>query len=92
MNRSTLSLRARRVAQCKLRKSIVPEFSLTNIIAGLVFSGLGFVVFTYGKRMSYWVPMLCGIGLMMLPLFIADTRLLITSTVLGIIAIVFRNS
>ena len=80
------------MARPKLQKPIVPEFSLTNIVAGLVFSGLGFVVFIYGKRMSYWVPMFCGIGLMMLPLFIADVPLLITSTVLGTIAIVFRNS
>jgi hypothetical protein len=80
------------LARPKLRETIVPEFSLTNVIAGLVFSGLGFVVFIYGKRMSYWVPMFCGIGLMMLPLFIADLPLVITSTVLGAIAIVFRNS
>jgi hypothetical protein len=66
--------------------------SLSNVIVGLVFSGLGFVVFTYGKRMSYWVPMFCGIGLMMLPLFIADLPLLMTSIVLGAIAIGFRNS
>jgi hypothetical protein len=70
----------------------VPEFSLTNIVAGLVFSGLGFVVFTYGKRLGYWIPMFCGVGLMTLPLFIADLPLLITSTVLGAIAMVFRNS
>jgi hypothetical protein len=80
------------VARPKLQKVIVPEFSLTNVVAGLVFSGLGFVVFTYGKRMGYWIPMFCGIGLMMLPLFVADLPLLITSTVLGTIAIVFRNS
>jgi hypothetical protein len=70
----------------------VPEFSLINVIAGLVFSGLGFVVFTYGKRMGYWIPMFCGIGLMMISLFVADLPLLITSSVLGAIAIVFRNS
>jgi hypothetical protein len=80
------------MARGKLRKWIVPEMSPANIIAGLVFSGLGFVVFTYGKRMGYWIPMFCGIALMMLPLFIDDLPLVITSTVLGAIAIVFRNS
>jgi hypothetical protein len=63
-----------------------------NCIAGVVFSAFGFVIFTYGKRMRYWTPMLCGLGLMLLPLFVADVALLVGSTLLGTAAIVFRDT
>jgi hypothetical protein len=63
-----------------------------NCIASVVFSAFGFVVFTYGKRMRYWTPMLCGLGLMLLPLFVADVALLVGSTLLGTAAIVFRDT
>ncbi|HKR53244.1 MAG TPA: hypothetical protein VJR93_02765 [Chthoniobacterales bacterium] len=65
---------------------------IVNCVAGVVFSAFGFVVFTYGKRMRYWTPMLCGLALMLLPLFLADLALLITSAVLGTAAIIFRHS
>jgi hypothetical protein len=70
----------------------VPALTLTNCIGGVLFSAFGFVAFTYGKRMGYWMPMLCGIALMMLPLFVADAPLLIASALVGTIAIVFRQS
>jgi hypothetical protein len=63
-----------------------------NCIASVVFSAFGFVIFTYGKRMRYWTPMLCGLGLMLLPLFVADVALLVGSTLLGTAAIVFRDT
>jgi hypothetical protein len=85
-------VRASKLARGKLREWAVPEMSLPNIVAGLVFSGFGFVVFTYGKRMGYWIPMFCGIALMMLPLFVDDMALLVTSAALGAIAIIFRHS
>src|SRR5205814_9711461 len=44
----------------------VPDFFSLNCVAGVVFSAFGFVVFTYGKRMRYWTPMLCGLALMLL--------------------------
>ena len=53
---------------------------------------LGFVAFTYGKRMRHWTPMICGLILMLLPLFVADLALLLTSALLGATAIVFRHS
>jgi hypothetical protein len=46
----------------------VPDFFSLNCVAGVVFSAFGFIVFTYGKRMRYWTPMLCGLALMLLPL------------------------
>ena len=70
----------------------MPALTLTNIIGGVLFSSFGFVAFTYGKRMGYWTPMLCGIALMLLPLFVADGPLLIASALLGTVAIAFRNS
>ena len=57
-----------------------------------LFSAFGFIVFSYGKRMKYWTPMLCGLALMLLPLFLADLALLISSALLGIAAIVFRHN
>lgn len=70
----------------------MPNSFIVNSVAGVVFSAFGFIVFTYGKRMRYWTPMLCGLALMLLPLFVADLALLISSTLLGIAAIVFRHN
>ena len=70
----------------------MPDLFTVNCVAGVVFSAFGFIVFTYGKRMKYWIPMLCGLALMLLPLFLADLALLVTSAVLGTAAIVFRHS
>lgn len=63
-----------------------------NCIGSVVFSAFGFIVFTYGKRMKYWTPMLCGLALMLLPLFVADLALLVSSAILGTAAIVFRHT
>ena len=62
-----------------------------NCVGSVVFSAFGFIVFTYGKRMKYWIPMFCGLALMLLPLFLADLALLVSSAVLGTAAIVFRH-
>ena len=70
----------------------VSDFFSLNCAAGVVFSAFGFIVFTYGKRMRYWTPMLCGLALMLLPLFVADLALLVGSAVLGTAAIVFRHT
>ena len=70
----------------------VPDFFSLNCVAGVVFSAFGFIVFTYGKRMKYWTPMLCGLALMLLPLFLADLALLVSSAILGTAAIVFRHT
>ena len=70
----------------------VPDFFSLDCVAGVVFSAFGFIVFTYGKRMKYWTPMLCGLALMLLPLFLADLALLISSALLGTAAIIFRHN
>ena len=74
------------------KKRHMPDVFTVNCVAGVVFSAFGFIVFTYGKRMKYWTPMLCGLALMLLPLFLADLALVISSAVLGTAAIVFRHS
>jgi hypothetical protein len=73
-------------------KKLMPDAFTANCIGGLVFSGLGFVAFTYGKRMRHWTPMICGLILMLLPLFVADLALLLMSALLGATAIIFRHS
>ena len=88
-------LRASGLARDKLRKPRmpdVPDFFSLDCVAGVVFSAFGFIVFTYGKRMKYWTPMLCGLALMLLPLFLADLALLVSSAILGIAAIAFRHT
>ena len=70
----------------------MPDFFSLDCVAGVVFSAFGFIVFTYGKRMKYWTPMLCGLALMLLPLFVADLALLVSSAILGTAAIVFRHT
>ena len=91
--RSTLSFRAAREFGLRLAtKAAMPDVFLVNCVAGVVFSAFGFIVFTYGKRMRHWTPMLCGLALMLLPLFVADIALLVSSALLGTAAIVFRHS
>lgn len=47
-----------------------------NLIGNFLFSGIGFVAFMYGKKMTLWKPMGLGLALMIYPYFFADTRLL----------------
>jgi hypothetical protein len=61
----------------------MPFLSAPNLLAGLLFSSIGFVGFIYGKRMSLWKPMFLGIALMAYPYFIEDTILLCVIGLLG---------
>jgi hypothetical protein len=70
----------------------MPSAFAADCLGGILFSGLGFVAFIYGKRMRYWTPMICGLALMMVPLFLANLALLLVSAVLGATAIVFRHT
>lgn len=70
----------------------MPALFSADCIGSVLFSALGFIAFAYGKRMHYWTPMLCGLGLMLLPLFVANLALLIGSALLGVTAIIFRHS
>jgi len=49
------------------------QFSLAELIAGLLFGSIGLVAFLYGKRQAVWRPMFTGLALMVYPYFVADT-------------------
>lgn len=65
------------------------DISGTNLIGNLVFSSIGLVAFTYGKRQSLWKPMLCGLALMIVPYFVADTLAMYAFGVCGTGALLF---
>ena len=48
-------------------------FTLSNLIGGLLFGGIGFVAFVYGKRMARWPMALLGFLLMAYPYFVSQT-------------------
>jgi hypothetical protein len=58
-------------------------FNTANLIGGMIFGSIGFIAFTYGKRMHLWKPMFYGLGLMVFPYFVENAVLL---TVLGSLA------
>lgn len=70
----------------------MPFLSAPNLLAGLLFSSIGFVGFIYGKRMSLWKPMFLGIALMAYPYFIEDTILLCVIGLLGTGALVLLRT
>jgi hypothetical protein len=65
------------------------QFDMPNLIAGFIFGSIGFVAFTYGKRMSLWKPMFCGIGLMVYPYFVENMFLLFGIGGIGTAALFF---
>ena len=67
----------------------VPQFDPANLIAGFVFGSIGFVAFTYGKRMSLWKLMFCGIALMVYPYFVENMFLLFGIGGIGTAALFF---
>jgi hypothetical protein len=60
-----------------------------NLVGNLLFSSIGFVAFIYGKRMSLWKPMFCGLGLMIFPYFVSNTVFMYVIGVFGSIALLF---
>ena len=65
------------------------DFSGPNIVAGLIFGSIGFVAFTYGKRMNLWRPMFGGLALMIYPYFVANTVILFVVGTIGTAALFF---
>jgi hypothetical protein len=43
----------------------------------VVFGSIGLAYFVYGKKQQRFVPLLCGIALMVYPYFISNTVLLV---------------
>lgn len=67
-------------------------FSVSNLIAGTIFSSIGFIGFIYGKRMNLLKPCLIGIALMAYPYFIESTLVVTALGALGTAALfLFRE-
>ena len=50
---------------------------MTNMLWGVLFSGIGVGFFLYGKKQKKLVPLLCGLALMIYPYFVTNTVLLV---------------
>ena len=48
------------------------DFDLTAITLSLLFGGIGFVAFRYGRKMQQVPPVVLGMALMMYPLFVSS--------------------
>src|SRR6476620_4834515 len=69
-----------------------PSFSMAGIVANVLFSGVGFVAFTYGKKMQVWRPMVIGIALMAYTYFFqSEVMLYGIGSVLTTALFVFRD-
>ena len=42
-------------------------------MGSLIFGGIGFVAFVYGKKQTLWKPLVIGIALMVFPYFVTQT-------------------
>ena len=49
------------------------DFSIMNILAWVIFGGVGFVAFVYGKKQSSFKPLVIGIVLIAYPYFVTNT-------------------
>ncbi|MBA3028220.1 MAG: hypothetical protein FP816_05300 [Desulfobacteraceae bacterium] len=54
-------------------------FDTSTIMWGLLFGSIGFGFFIYGKKQKVFMPLVCGIGLMVIPYFIGNIYLLVLS-------------
>ena len=61
-------------------------------MAGIIFGGIGFVFFIYGKKQASFKPMVIGIVMMVYPYLITNTiALYVIGILLTIAAFVFRD-
>ena len=51
----------------------IAGFSVWGLVGGFIFSSIGFVAFMYGKKNSYFKPLIIGIALMAYTFFIRST-------------------
>src|SRR5580700_10267303 len=62
---------------------VMSQMSGANLIGNLLFGSIGFVAFVYGKRMTAWKMMFCGLAMMAVPYFIADTAIMYAFGLIG---------
>ena len=53
--------------------NLIAGFSLAGLIGGILFGGVGFVAFIYGKKNAEFKPMIIGGLLMGYPYFVKNT-------------------
>lgn len=51
----------------------LPSFSAANIIGNLLFSGIGYIAYSYGKKMDKTRVMITGVVLMAYSYVVSDT-------------------
>jgi hypothetical protein len=51
----------------------------STLVGGVVFGSLGLGFFVYGKKQKAVMPLICGLGLMLLPYLISNIYLMILS-------------
>ena len=57
------------------------SMNTSTLVWGVIFGSLGLGFFVYGKKQKKIIPLSCGVGLMILPYFIANSYLLVISCV-----------
>jgi hypothetical protein len=82
----------RRIGAALAAKHDMFNFSAPNLIGGFIFGSIGFVAFIYGKRMTLWKPMFCGIALMAFPYFVENTMAMLAIGCAGTIALFFLRN
>lgn len=61
-------------------------FSTAELMWGLLFGSIGLGLFIYGKKQGAMIPLLCGLGLMILPYVITNVYGLALSGIVLVIA------
>ena len=51
----------------------------STLVGGVLFGSLGLGFFVYGKKQKAVMPLICGLGLMLLPYLISNIYLMILS-------------
>lgn len=54
----------------------------STLLWGVLFGSIGLGFFVYGKKQKTIVPLLCGIGLMVIPYFISNLYILIIAGII----------
>jgi len=49
----------------------------SSILWGLLFGSIGLGFFVYGRRQKTFVPLVCGVALMIVPYLVSNTVLLV---------------
>jgi hypothetical protein len=66
--------------------------STAAIVWGVLFGAVGAGYFLYGKRQREPVPMMCGVGLMVVPYLVSSTiALVVIGVLLGAVPFLLRE-